>query len=137
MGLSVRRSVRIGKNTRLNLSKSGIGISTGAKGVRISAGPRGIRKSVGIPGTGVYYTKQSSWKASDPSDAQNYDDSISQPRPVTRAGKIGYRILAVLLFLIALFLFLCGIAILPIGIIVWLSTAIFTVLGVLCIRKTK
>lgn len=137
MGLSVRRSIRIGKNTRLNLSKSGIGISTGVKGARISAGPRGIRKSVGIPGTGVYYTKQSSWKSSDPSDSQDYVASESQPRPVTRVGKIGYRILAILLFLIAMFSFLCGIAILPIGIIVWLSTAIFIILGVLCIRKAK
>ncbi len=49
MGLGQRKSVKIGKDTRLNLSKSGIGISTGVKGARISAGPHGVRKTVGLP----------------------------------------------------------------------------------------
>lgn len=62
MGLNIRRSIKIGKHTRLNLSKSGVGISTGVKGARISVGPRGVRKTVGIPGTGIYYTKQSGYK---------------------------------------------------------------------------
>lgn len=62
MGLNIRRSIKIGKHTRLNLSKSGVGISTGVKGARVSIGPRGVRKTIGIPGTGIYYTKQSSYK---------------------------------------------------------------------------
>lgn len=62
VGLSFRRSVRIGKHTRLNFSKSGIGISTGVKGARVSVGPHGVRKTLSIPGTGIRYTKQGSWK---------------------------------------------------------------------------
>lgn len=60
MGLNIRRSIKIGKNTRLNISKSGVGVSTGVKGARVSVGPRGVRQTVGIPGTGIYYTKQRS-----------------------------------------------------------------------------
>lgn len=40
MGWSFRKSVKMGP-IRLNLSKSGVGISAGIKGARISAGPRG------------------------------------------------------------------------------------------------
>lgn len=44
MGLSLRKSFKIGKNTNLNLSsKSGVGVSTGIKGLRISANQKGIR----------------------------------------------------------------------------------------------
>lgn len=59
IGLTIRKSIEIGKHTRLNLFKSGVGISTGVKGARISYNPKyGVRKSVGIPGTGIYYTEQ-------------------------------------------------------------------------------
>lgn len=40
MGLSVRKSVRVGP-FRFNLSKSGIGVSAGIKGLRVGTGPRG------------------------------------------------------------------------------------------------
>lgn len=56
MGLSFRRSFRIGKNTRINVSEhGGIGISTGFKGLRISRNKRGTRVTLG--GDGVLYTK--------------------------------------------------------------------------------
>lgn len=63
MGLSFRKSIKIGKNTRINLSKSGVGLSTGVKGARISVGPKGVRKTIGIPGTGIYHTEQKSWSS--------------------------------------------------------------------------
>ncbi|EEG77011.1 DUF4236 domain-containing protein [Dethiobacter alkaliphilus] len=54
MGIRFRRSVRIAKGVRLNVSKSGVGISGGVKGARIGVGPRGAYRSLGIPGTGIY-----------------------------------------------------------------------------------
>jgi hypothetical protein len=42
MGWSFRKSIRLGP-LRVNLSKSGIGLSGGVKGARISVGPRGTR----------------------------------------------------------------------------------------------
>ena len=60
MGLRYRKSIRVGKSgTRINLSGSGVGISTGVKGARIGVGPRGTRTTLSIPGTGVSYTSQS------------------------------------------------------------------------------
>jgi hypothetical protein len=62
MGLSFHKSIKIGKNTRLNFSKNGgIGISTGVKGARVSVNKQGVRTSVGK--NGVYYRKQASWNS--------------------------------------------------------------------------
>ena len=42
MGFSFRKSIGVGP-FRLNLSKSGVGVSTGVKGARISTGPSGTK----------------------------------------------------------------------------------------------
>jgi hypothetical protein len=55
MGFFLRKSIKFGP-FRINLSKSGIGVSGGIKGARISAGPRGIQLNVGRKG--LYYPKQ-------------------------------------------------------------------------------
>ncbi len=56
MGISFRKSIKVGKNTRINISKKGgIGFSTGFKGFRISKNKMGLRLSLG--GNGIYYTK--------------------------------------------------------------------------------
>lgn len=59
MGLRFRKSISIFPGVKLNLSKSGVSVSTGIKGVRGTINSKGkVTTSVGIPGTGVYYTKQ-------------------------------------------------------------------------------
>jgi tetratricopeptide (TPR) repeat protein len=55
---------------RLNISKSGVGISAGVRGMRISAGPRGTHINVGIPGTGLSYRKKLSSKKSSQSGSK-------------------------------------------------------------------
>jgi hypothetical protein len=52
MGFYIRKSVKAGP-FRLNLSKSGIGVSAGIPGLRVGAGPRGTYVHMG--GHGVYY----------------------------------------------------------------------------------
>lgn len=47
-----RKSFNLGGGTRINLSKSGIGVSAGVKGFRVSAGPRGTRLTTKNPLTG-------------------------------------------------------------------------------------
>lgn len=57
MGWSFRKSFSFGP-FRINLSKSGIGFSLGAKGFRVGQSSTGRRyTSVSIPGTGVRYQK--------------------------------------------------------------------------------
>lgn len=58
MGFRFRKSISLGKLLKLNISKSGIGVSGGVRGARLSVSPDGkVRGSVGLPGTGVSYTK--------------------------------------------------------------------------------
>src|SRR5690349_13410924 len=76
MGFFFRKSIKFGP-IRLNLSKSGIGVSGGITGARISTGPRGTYVNLGRKG--VYYRK----KISIPSDANApshvYGSSVPSP----------------------------------------------------------
>lgn len=54
MGWSFRKTFKLGP-INLNLSKSGLGVSSGMKGARVSTGPRGTQFSAGK--YGIRYTK--------------------------------------------------------------------------------
>lgn len=63
MGLRFRKSIKVGKNSRVNISKSGIGFSTGVKGLRFTRTAKGQNKvTASIPGTGISYEKNLSAK---------------------------------------------------------------------------
>src|SRR5690625_7571483 len=64
VGFRFRKSMKIGKNTRVNFGKTGVGLSFGAKGLRRTLHSSGRKTtSAGIPGSGLYYTKSSIKKA--------------------------------------------------------------------------
>lgn len=57
MGLNFRRSIRVGKYFKINISKSGIGYSFGTRGFRTSVSSRGRTTISGsVPGTGISYS---------------------------------------------------------------------------------
>ena len=59
MGFRFNKSIRIGKNFRVNLSKSGIGYSFGVKGYRVAKTAKvNIRQTASIPGTGISYVEE-------------------------------------------------------------------------------
>lgn len=60
MGFYIRKSIRMGP-VRLNLSKSGLGVSTGVTGFRVGMNGRGTYVHMGRGG--LYYRKQLSWTA--------------------------------------------------------------------------
>ncbi len=63
MGLNFRKSISIFPGVKLNLSKSGVSCSFGKKGLRQTISSTGrTNTTIGLPGTGVYYTKQSNVK---------------------------------------------------------------------------
>ncbi len=63
MGLVFRKSIKLCKGVKLNLSKSGASLSFGTRGLRHTVSTSGKKTTtVGIPGTGVYYTKTSGSK---------------------------------------------------------------------------
>jgi tetratricopeptide (TPR) repeat protein len=58
MGIRYYRSIGLGKLLRLNISKSGIGVSARLAGVSLSAGPSGSFINLNLPGTGLSYRKR-------------------------------------------------------------------------------
>jgi hypothetical protein len=74
MGLLFRRSVKILPGVRLNLSRSGLGVSAGVRGLRVGVDAKGRKyTSAGIPGTGIstrHYIGRTS-AISQPADSGN------------------------------------------------------------------
>ena len=68
MGFYLRKSMKLGP-FRLNLSKSGIGVSAGVKGFRVSTGPRGAMVHMGRHG--LYYRKTLGRGARRPREQRN------------------------------------------------------------------
>ncbi|MBS1847833.1 MAG: DUF4236 domain-containing protein [Actinobacteria bacterium] len=74
MGMRVHRSIQIVPGLRLNMSKSGLGLSTGFKGYHVSRSPGGrTRRTISIPGTGLSWIDYSG-------------SGTSKSRPRTSAG---------------------------------------------------
>jgi len=102
MGWYIRRSKKIGP-FRLNLSKSGIGISAGFKGFRIGRDAKGrMYGNVSIPGTGIgsrsYLSERSRRKKALHKDSAIQTSSLHPMRD----GLVGF------LFLVAVVLTVAG-----------------------------
>lgn len=60
MGLRYRKSAKIAPGIKMNISKTGIGFSAGARGAHVSAHSSGrVSASAGVPGSGLSYTTSS------------------------------------------------------------------------------
>jgi hypothetical protein len=69
VGLRFQRRVKILPGVRLNLSRSGIGVSVGGRGAHLGITARGQRySSIGIPGTGVSWREYERRPAPRPCD---------------------------------------------------------------------
>lgn len=55
MAISFRKKVKVTPHIGLNISKSGVSVSTGVRGAKINIGSRGVYGMIGAPGTGIYY----------------------------------------------------------------------------------
>lgn len=69
MGFRFSKSISLPGGFRINVSKSGIGVSGGIPGLRIGTGPRGHRVTAGIPGTGLSWSKSFGGGAAGPERA--------------------------------------------------------------------
>lgn len=75
MGFRMHRSIQLMPGVRLNMSKSGLGLSAGVKGFHVSQMPNGrTRRTVSIPGTGMSYVTTQGHTARRP----------AAPRPANR-----------------------------------------------------
>jgi tetratricopeptide (TPR) repeat protein len=60
MGTRFRRSIRIAPGAKLNLTKTGLGMTVGTRGAHYSVHSSGMRtRTMGLPGTGLYYQSRS------------------------------------------------------------------------------
>lgn len=58
VSLRLRKSIPLGKHLKVNISKTGLGVSAGVPGARASVHSSGrITTSYGVPGTGIYVRK--------------------------------------------------------------------------------
>jgi len=55
MGFRFSNRINLMPGLKLNLSKSGVSLSTGVRGAHLNLGARGLYGTVGIPGTGLSY----------------------------------------------------------------------------------
>ena len=56
MSLRFRRSIKIAPGIRLNLTKTGVGLTAGVRGAHYSVNTSGaVTRTIGLPGTGLYY----------------------------------------------------------------------------------
>ena len=82
MAWYLRRSVKILPGIRMNLSKSGLGLSSGIKGLRIAKSPNGKETIYGsIPGTGLRYRK--TLKTSKTSSLKTDSNQVASKTPIT------------------------------------------------------
>lgn len=98
MGLRFRKSFSLGKGMRLNVGKSGFGLSFGTKGLRYSINSKGRRTStVGIPGTGLSYSTTSSAgsKRQYKSSAYNKKLQLQQQKQQSKLDELQQNALAV------------------------------------------
>lgn len=63
-----RRTVRLAKGVRVNVSKTGASLSVGKPGATLNLGRRS-RVTVGLPGSGLSYTQPLKGGASEPARA--------------------------------------------------------------------
>jgi len=87
MGFRLYKSVKLGKGVRLNLSKTGVGISAGVRGARYSVHSSGRTvRTLGVPGTGVYYRKDTYSKGARPSRSRTTAAPTASASTYPKAG---------------------------------------------------
>lgn len=82
MSFRFQRSIRIVKGVRLNISKSGLGVSVGPRGAKLSVGPRGAHMHAGLPGTGLYYRRKIGDSTASGNAASGRPASTAPDRPI-------------------------------------------------------
>ena len=85
--IRLRRSVKIAPGIRLNVTKTGIGLSAGVRGARYSVHSSGRRTtSIGEPGTGVSYMSVAGGGRAEKASAARPRQIVSVPQKVVVSG---------------------------------------------------
>lgn len=123
MGFSFRKSIKLGKYAKINLSKSGPSLSFGPKGAKVNINKRGYRTTLGKGG--FQYRKDRGWDTAH-EQSGSYNTNVFNIRDIIPYPRI-FKILAVLfgVFLVLTFINPLNIVLALILSIVLLFVAIF------------
>lgn len=113
MGMRFRKSIRLGKHVRFNISKSGVGYSIGTKGYRVTKMANGrTRTTTSIPGTGISHVSETSArsKSAAPHTYDPASDSVAPGAPSTVSGRfvVGMLVFAASIIVCILIVFVIG-----------------------------
>lgn len=98
MGMRFRKSIRLGKNVRLNLSKSGIGYSVGTKGYRVTKMANGrTRTTSSIPGTGISFVNETGCSAK---SFNSSSPCVNEPSPSLSTPVVLFIVAIIILFIV-------------------------------------
>lgn len=122
MGIYYRKRIPIGKWLRVNLSKSGAGLSFGRKGASISTGKRGTFLNWSIPGTGIYSRRRISGPK-----------GTNRPQPASGGTSSGFQLNWKLLFVFAAINLVLGLS--SHSLIAYVTAGIFLVLGAIVLFR--
>lgn len=104
MGMRFRKSIKLGGGTKLNLSKSGVGVSTGVKGFRVSKNTSGrSRVTASLPGTGLSYVNEfggAGRSVGDSTPSSGTSSGSSGKGPKKNRGKLIGSLVMILLVLV-------------------------------------
>jgi hypothetical protein len=95
MGLRLFRRIKLAPGLTLNLSKSGPSFSLGPRGLHYTVRPTEgkSRVTAGIPGTGLYYTKQLGAKKSKQTGQEpTKPDQFSRGEPQSIPPEVAHRL---------------------------------------------
>ncbi|HZU13066.1 MAG TPA: DUF4236 domain-containing protein [Chloroflexota bacterium] len=113
MGFRLYRRIGIVPGLRINLSRSGPSLTVGGGGFHYTVGPTGTRTSLGVPGTGLYYTKHHAWRTASPPAPVLPAGGASPGAPPSGSQTMRSVLVAplnILMALLTLAMFLCGVA---------------------------
>jgi len=114
MGFRFRKSISLGKGSRLNIGKKGLGLSTGTKGARVGIGSKGAYTSFSIPGTGLHSVNYLG------PGSQSVDKSSTNSDTSIDVGICGVLILGVILLILIIALPVVGWPLLILSIIAYI-----------------
>ncbi len=78
MGIRYRKSIKICKGVRMNISKSGVSYTFGGRGASVNVGRNGTYLNTGIPGTGIYSRERLDTPAHQPTPSYNPEPGAVQ-----------------------------------------------------------
>lgn len=78
MGIRYRKSIKICKGVRMNISKSGVSYTFGGRGASVNVGRNGTYLNTGIPGTGIYGRERLDTPAHQPTPSYNAEPGAVQ-----------------------------------------------------------